>query len=491
MKHKKILALSLAAAMSFSLCGCAVELNLGGSRAKTAAEVIEKYAAAMEESQNYHVDMDMDFKIGAKGDGVTVELPITMGLSADVMDGNLHGDMQMGMNFMGESMEQKAEVYVVQERRSATTYMCDEENGYWTVSEDEENGAESAMSLSDMDVSAFEDADMVYDKEEKTYTVTQSLGDFADAGDTYELLSDVYSGMAEMMNMDPDDFMDEWEKASVIWVFDSDCRLLTMEIEDCEFSDTIKEDGMELDVTVSLALSYAFSDYGEITEKDVKVPDEVIDEAVPSLTLDLEDEDFNVDISTGEGDIDWDDEETYFEEPLDPGFTYDPKEEQGSESAAEDVPRTDGDQLGSLNGQAFTLNGDPWTMFANDGWVLSLDNDGEYTFAEASNGSYPDALLYVNDEDMEDVYAEDIRTYGIYGYTVDFLWCESAKRPAMTWNGITFGATVEDVKAAYGEPDYEYEGSMYMSYTYKVGEAEIDFYVTPDNGLQKVAVNVY
>lgn len=34
MKHKKILALSLAAAMSFSLCGCAVELNLGAGKFK-------------------------------------------------------------------------------------------------------------------------------------------------------------------------------------------------------------------------------------------------------------------------------------------------------------------------------------------------------------------------------------------------------------------------------------------------------------------------
>lgn len=489
---KKFLALSLAAAMCFSLAGCAIDISLPGKSAKDAGEVVAGYMALMEESVNYHVDMDMDFEIAAKGDGVTIELPIGMGLSVDVMDGNMHGDMAMVIEFMNSmSMDEKAEIYVEQGRRSTTSYMYDEADGYWTVSEDNDNGASAAAGFSGMDADDFKDAEMEYDKKAGTYTITQSFADFAVTGDTYDILEDVYGGMAEMMEMDPDEFLDEWEKAEVVYVFDKDFYLQTVDVEGCEFSTTVKEDGMEMDVAVSLALSYAFSDYGEITEKDVKVPDEVIDEAVPSLTLDLEDEDFNVDISTGEGDIDWDDEETHFEEPLDPGFTYDPEEEQGSESAAEDVPRTDGDQLGSLNGQAFTLNGDPWTMFANDGWVLSLDNDGEYTFAEASNGSYPDALLYVNDEDMEDVYAEDIRTYGIYGYTVDFLWCESAKRPAMTWNGITFGATVEDVKAAYGEPDYEYEGSMYVSYTYKVGEAEIDFYVTPDNGLQKVAVNVY
>ena len=118
---KKFLALSLVAAMCFSLAGCAVDISLPGKSAKDAGEVVAGYMALMEESVNYHVDMDMDFEIAAKGDGVTIELPIGMGLSVDVMDGNMHGDMVMDIEFMGQSMDEKAEIYVEQGRRNTTT----------------------------------------------------------------------------------------------------------------------------------------------------------------------------------------------------------------------------------------------------------------------------------------------------------------------------------------------------------------------------------
>lgn len=318
MKKKRILALLLAGVMILSITGCSFDLRM--NRPKTAAEVIENHINTMEDSQNHHVDMMMDFEIGAEGQGITLELPIRMDVSADVLDGNMHGNMGMDMEFMGQKMKQQAEVYVEKGRRSSTTYLFDEEVGYWAVSEDE-NGVETAMSLSVMDPEAFADAEMVWDAEKETYTVTQSLADFADTGDTYELLSDIYSGMAEMMNMDPDDFMNEWETAEAVWVFDKEFLLQSMDIEGCEFSDTVEENGVKMDVTVFLTLSYEFSDHGKITEDDVTVPGKVIDEAVPSVKLDLENPE--TDVKTDE-DIDWDDPDVYMEDPLDPMFSQDP-----------------------------------------------------------------------------------------------------------------------------------------------------------------------
>ena len=113
---------------------------------------------------------------------MTIELPIGMGLSVDVMDGNMHGDMAMDIEFMGESMKEKAEVYVEQGRRSTTSYMYDEADGYWTVSEDNDNGASAAAGFSGMDADDFKDAEMEYDKKAGTYTITQSFADFAVTG---------------------------------------------------------------------------------------------------------------------------------------------------------------------------------------------------------------------------------------------------------------------------------------------------------------------
>ena len=62
----------------------------------------------------------------------------------------------------------------------------------------------------------------------------------------------------------------------------------------------------------------------------------------------------------------------------------------------------------------------------------------------------------------------------------------------MTWGGITFGATADDVISVYGQPDYTYSGDMFTTYEYDIdSDTEITFYVYPDRGVQHVEVAVY
>lgn len=488
---KKFLALSLAAAMCFSLAGCAIDISLPGKSAKDAGEVVAGYMALMEESVNYHVDMDMDFEIAAKGDGVTIELPIGMGLSVDVMDGNMHGDMAMVIEFMNSmSMDEKAEIYVEQGRRSTTSYMYDEADGYWTVSEDGDTGVNAAADFSGMDADDFKDAKMEYDKKAGTYTITQSFADFAVTGDTYDILEDVYGGMAEMMEMDPDEFLDEWEKAEVVYVFDKDFYLQTVDVEGCEFSTTVKEDGMEMGVSVSLALSFEFSDYGQIEEGDVEVPQKVIDEAVSSVTMGLDDSDVNVDIDWGSGE----DDPVPGGDIDDPGTSADDVPSHTEESRPATTPGKNtnvavSDKLGSLNGVAITTQGDVFeTTFGADGW--EWDGEEGYSFVVCENSKYEDAELYLYNETRTDTTWDDISTYGSYGYSIDCSFSDS--HPAMTWGGITFGATADDVISVYGQPDYTYSGDIFTTYEYDIdSDTEITFYVYPDRGVQHVEVAVY
>lgn len=309
-------------------------------------------------------------------------------------------------------------------------------------------------------------------------------------GDTYDILEDVYGGMAEMMEMDPDEFLDEWEKAEVVYVFDKDFYLQTVDVEGCEFSTTVKEDGMEMDVSVSLALSFEFSDYGQIEEGDVEVPQKVIDEAVSSVTMGLNDSDANVDIDWGSGEDD----------PV-PGGDID-----GPGTSADDVPShteesrpatTPGkntnvavsDRLGSLNGVTITTQGDVFeTTFGADGW--EWDGEEGYSFVVCENSKYEDAELYLYNETRTDTTWNDISTYGSYGYSIDCSFSDS--HPAMTWGGITFGATADDVISVYGQPDYTYSGDMFTTYEYDIdSDTEITFYVYPDRGVQHVEVAVY
>lgn len=79
----------------------------------------------------------------------------------------------------------------------------------------------------------------------------------------------------------------------------------------------------------------------------------------------------------------------------------------------------------------------------------------------------------------------------MFSYTVDFLFCEVEDRPNMDWNGVTFGDDAQAITDAYGMYDSFYNGDMWASYTYEIGDVDLTFYVTPDNGLQKVSVDRY
>ena len=79
------------------------------------------------------------------------------------------------------------------------------------------------------------------------------------------------------------------------------------------------------------------------------------------------------------------------------------------------------------------------------------------------------------------------------GYSIDVSSAEN--KPEMTWNGLTWGASAEDIVKAYGEPDDKYEGSVYDLYEYTTLpdiDSVIKFYVyhsdSHDTGLQQVDV---
>lgn len=488
---------SLAACLLLSGCSTPVI----GTGVKDAADIVEKYAGLMGESCNYHVDMDMDFGISADAQGISVELPVTMGLSMDVLDGNLHGDVDLLMTFMGQAVKDSVEVYMESGKRKVTVYTYDPEDGYWSVSEDD-GGAGIALGFTDLDAADFRDASMEHDKKDGTYTITQSFGDFAGSGSAYDMLEGVYGGMAEMVGMDADDFVDEWEDAEVVYVFDRDFYLESVTLEDCKYSGMVEQDGVSLDVDVSLGLSFEFSDYGRIKGSDVEVPDDVMENAVPSVTLGSAD--VNMDAGMGGTqapglvEVPMETDPGFAINPgtqeIDPGFSVDP----GTlDPGVQDIdpgfsvkPQASGSLLGSYGGIVFTAMGDDWdSTFGADGWEFAND-DGEYGFMTAENPKYGDADLYVYNRNMDGATRSDIINYGIYGYDIDCTWASAY--PDMEWGGLTFGAAADQVFAVYGEPYFVYEGSLYTAYTYKSGEdIEIEFYVYPDGGLKRVNVSYY
>ena len=102
-------------------------------------------------------------------------------------------------------------------------------------------------------------------------------------------------------------------------------------------------------------------------------------------------------------------------------------------------------------------------------------------------------MLYVYNKEYENTTKEDILTDGIYGYDLDFGGVDDLSVvPDISWKGVKLGASAEDIKAAYGEPSYVYNGTMYDSYTYELADrTEIEFQVYFEQGLKSVRVSVY
>lgn len=491
---RKMLAMTLAAAMCFSVTGCSVpSLSFGGP--KTAADVIEKYAEKMDEEANYHVDMDMDFEIGASGGGVSVDIPVSLTVSADVLGDNMHGDMDMELSMLGQSMSQSVEVYVESGRKTTKTYTFDWEDEYWTVTE-EDKGAGLATSLNTLSAKGFEDAAMEKDKEKGTYTITQSFSDFVDSTDLFDSVEDLYGDLADTMDMDMDDLIDQWSDASVVYVFDKDYNLVSFNIDECSYSDTLDYEGVDLEVSVSFSMDFEFSDFGEIEEDDVAVPDKVKSTAIESTVIDGVD--YGTDII---GEVVEDPEPDYSDYDVDSmhaGYEEDvaPVDESygGNASALDkgyaDTSSVYGDRAGSYNGVNLTAGGDSWEdIFAADGWTFAND-DNDYIFMTAENAKYKDAELYVYNESRTNVSKADIVNKGVWGYKIDVEYASSY--PDMTFNGVTFGASASDVKAAYGSPDESYSGSLYTALTYNLSDdVEITFYIYSDNGLTQVEVDYW
>lgn len=514
---KKFVALFLSTAICLTTAGCSVSIPGIGSNVSSASDVIEKYVENMEGSCNYHTDMDMEIGISADAQGMKIDLPIELSLSADVLDGDMHGDMNMSMSFMGQDMDQSMEMYVESGKHGSTMYTYDSEFGYWMMSEDDKN-AEAALSFGGLDPDDFEDAKMEYDKDKKAYTVTQEFGDFVDSNSVYDMIGEMYDDMSGMMSMDYNDILDAWEDAEVIYVFDKDFYLSSVTVDGCEYSGTMSEDGTDVDLTVTLDLEVKFSDYGEIEDSDVEVPKKVKKDAITSLPFDTEDGglDENGNPLFGnqdhicDGGLDKDgnplfgnQDESFGGYDDDDAFSYPEasKPEIGVTTPEEMHGRTDIDdpglttqgfpataELGAYKGIGLTAFGDSWDeTFGADGWSFAND-DGEYSFMSAENPKYKDAILYVYNFSRENTTHAEIMDNGFYGYSIDCAF--SSTYPDMTWNGLTFGASAEDIFGCYGNPDDSYTGNMYTMYQYDIGNnIEMEFYVYPDKGLQRVMVS--
>lgn len=171
-----------------------------------------------------------------------------------------------------------------------------------------------------------------------------------------------------------------------------------------------------------------------------------------------------------------------------------------TETAAQE-DSADSESTGELGDDiySFSMEFDGQTMkfpmtyqeFTDMGWELSSSEDpdtkvstnsyGMLTFNKGASSVYADVInLGINEVGLEDCLIGGISVDG--SYDVD-LTAVSVKLPG----DIELGkATLDDIKAAYGEPSDTYEGDLYTKLTYeKDGYQEVELSVFKDDNTLK------
>lgn len=276
---KKHLAMLLALVLtSASLCGCgALESLTEGPKAKTAQEVIDKYIEK-ENKNNLHTDMVMGFNVGVEADGMKLEVPINVDASIDTLDeNNVHADMKMKASMFGMSTDSNIEVYINGSTKDdIKMYTCDSEDNQWYI-----NSGDSTERMFDtfaeLDSSFFENATMEYDKETKNYIIEQPFKDFNTSG-TLSSATETSDDTLSSLGLEQDVIDSIYENAKVVYTFDKDYNILSLELTGANYSGPAEIDGETAEVSFNMDLKVKYSNHGQIKQSDVKVPKEVVDQ---------------------------------------------------------------------------------------------------------------------------------------------------------------------------------------------------------------------
>jgi len=473
MKKKCLSLLLMVTATMLLLAGC----SFGKP---TAADIIAK--SQKESMDNYHMDGTMDFSIKLSADGgdagrMSFDVPISVDFDIDAVDEQTHGAATMKISIMGSSDKMEMEFYTDGDDRYIRG-----DDGQWTNSETELDFAVQNSMAAD----CFTNAEVTYDKAAGTYTITDSLKGLLENKEFRKSMEDCFDITDAMAgSVDVDDLLDDFANGKVTMVVDSKSyNILRFTIDDICIETTVNEDGAAMDLNFEMAFDLKFSEFGEIDEDDVVVPESVKNSAVEKADI-WTAPDMSINVG-GESDAD------------NAGNMFSGNTNQDIEDVPVAAPavKQGSDVLGSLNGTAFVNGCGNWdSTFGADGWVLDETTDGKYSFIVADNPKYEGADLCVTSSQaantsLNNSTIADLEANGFCGYDIDVSY--ATNKPNMTWNGLTFGASAEQIQAVYGAPDNIYEGSLYTSYDYDISDSTtLTFYVHGADGLQEVQCMIF
>ena len=432
-----------------ALAGC-------GSKKVTAESLVQGMVNQEKQTSsdlNMIIDVDMDIPID-EGSSMKFKVYSKSHIQSTEKASHMEGDVQM--SFFGMDMNQPMNVWYDHETKKSYSY--DSDNDQWEVADYDEDLLGMA-DFSELDMAGFQDLILEETGKDQDYVVTSNLDSKA---------LEQFLGEADMVSDLGLTDSDEDYNIKAAMTFDrKDKSLKTFKLD----LDMSQVEGME-DATVN-----TFSITIEINPVDrelsITVPEDVKENAVEASSYD-DDWDYDWDDEDGydgDDDYDWGDDDYDWED-------YDSEDpEIVKAELLSQFPALAGidDIIGSYAGTSISLGMD-MAVFAEDGWVQE-EKDSMYYI----NDKYTDVSLKLYDFGWSGE-IDELKENGVWGYMVTAEYAdEDALLPNLTLkNGITWGADVQAVIDAYGEPQSTYgdidDEESSIGYTYEIGDdCELEF----------------
>lgn len=467
---KKILSLVLCLMLLLSAAALA---------APQASEVLIE--ASKKKYDSFKGEITLDVSANVDAGGLAMSIPVT-GSGNVEYDGKVsHGVVNVQMNLFGSDSAQSYEFYADSENQMG--YITSDGGMTWikssTSGEDTEIDMSDPSKIVDQikgeDISAFDAAATVTEENggyavsipltylvetaQKTSLKEQMEGAQEAYGELYDQVMAALSGIAIKLTVNADGYLDGFHMNNLEVHIDTEY----------EGQPTKVDTSGDIDFNITEINKGGFT---------VTIPEDVINNAVESseaaanvdggFEIDGGDMEIEVGEETGEG------------EGIEVETEIDDDGVEVSGGDAEEAPaggdlnlgNMPADALGALNGENFAKGGHSWAIWNDDGW--KPEYEGEYNFLILTNDKYD---KYFNCTVFSYPYTDNVtvdilREKGVGGYDLSVYKLDGVN-PEMTWCGLTWGASRDLVKAAYGEPAFEYESNdgSSMSCTYWVDEA--------------------
>ena len=438
----------------------------GCGKEKVTAEELVNGVAAKEESKVADIGVTLDFGAAIP---IDEDNSSTMSMAIEARIKNTekyaHMDGNMKINILGMDMNEQIDTWYDLDEKKTYTFNADADQ--WTVEDTEENFDVTLGAFENVDSSIFTDLTLKEVDKEEDYEVTATIDS--------DSLSKIIGDENVVSDMGFDELMDDSESITldVTMTFDrstKDLKTMVFDIDASQISDL-----EEVDVN---KFQLGFTIYQLGGTLDLTIPDDVKDNAVESL-----DDDY--DFGDWDSDDDWEfdsDDDWEFDDDDDWNIDFDDEEDDSWEDDPETVKEdllglypelSDADgTIGVYNGTNLGIGVD-YSVFTKDGWKTDDSEGMSFIFCE--NEKYPGVDLYLYDFGWTGE-ESNLKKTGIWGYRLDASLAQDAKKlPPLKCKGLTWGASAEDVIAAYGEANMVSETDEYSTYSYDYGDCQLTF----------------